>query len=256
MSWDEAAGQVTRAFDLWKATDREIRAYLSFNARWVEPAYQKVWEEAESEFSEVFDPDRHDVDGHVDVFHEKVQGLWPRDYFWKLRSDSLRDGVTAFEVYMEKSLNEALARCILQDCDGATSKLRLFKPAHWESPGWGVLVRVHRAIGTNIQPERVEYALALRHILTHQRGELRTQEQRDRFQQEADPSDWMVGEAYVGGDVPLALTRLNEILDDLASVVRDADSAAWAVAYGLEIPTALSALVDAKKGPLVPVPMS
>ena len=64
----------------------------------MERAYQRLWEEAEAEFSATFDPDRHDVDGHVDVFHEKVNGLWPRDYFWKLRSGNLRDAGTALEV--------------------------------------------------------------------------------------------------------------------------------------------------------------
>lgn len=103
-------GGVTRAFDLWKATDRDIRAYLALNERWVEPAYQSMWEEAETEFAAGFDPDRQDVDGHVDLFHDKVEGLWPADYLCKLRSDNLRDAVTAFEVYMEKCLNEVLAR--------------------------------------------------------------------------------------------------------------------------------------------------
>jgi hypothetical protein len=86
-------------------------------------------------------------------------------------------------------------------------------------------------------------------------GELRTQEQRDKFQQEGDPSDWMVGEAYVGGDVPLAPARVIEMLDHLGDVVRRADAAAWATAYGSEVPTALGALVNPKKGPLVPIPM-
>jgi hypothetical protein len=254
VSWDEAAGQVTRAFDLWKATDRDIRAFLDFNAQWVEVAYQRVWDEAEAEFSAVFDPDRHDVDGHVDVFDQKVAGLWPRDYFWKLRSDSLRDAVTAFEVYMEKSAAEALDRWVLQNEDGSTSRLKLFTPAKWESPGWDVLVQVHEGMGTNIEPETVEYTRALRHLLAHQRGELRTQDQRDRFQREADPSDWMVGDAYVGGDVPLASERIIEMLDQLADVVRAADAAAWGVINDSEAPTALSALVNAKRGPLVPRP--
>ena len=194
VSWNEALGHVTRAFDLWKSTDRDIRAYLAFNARWVEPAYQRLWEEAEAEFSATFDPDRHDVDGHVDVFHEKVNGLWPRDYFWKLRSDNLRDAVTAFEVYMEKSANEVLARWVMRNEDGSRSRLRLFTPANWESPAWGVLAKVHEAMGTDIGPEAVKYTRALRHLLAHQRGELRTQEQRDKFQREADSSDWMVGD--------------------------------------------------------------
>ncbi|QIM22379.1 hypothetical protein G7075_16570 [Phycicoccus sp. HDW14] len=221
----------------------------------MESAYQQVWEEAEAEFSATFDPDRHDVDGHVGLFHDKVDGLWPTDYFWKLRSDNLRDAVSAFDVYMEKSLNEVLAHLVVNNDDGTKSKLKLFRPVSWESPGWGVLVQAHAAMGTNIQPETVQYVRALRHLLAHQRGELRTQEQRDKFQREADPSDWMVGEAYVGGDVPLASARLIEMLDHLGDVVRLADAAVWAAAYGSEVPTALSALVDLKRGPLVPVPM-
>jgi len=255
VSWDESAGKVTRAFDLWKATDRDIRAYLAFNARWVDPAYQELWAEAETEFSAIFDPDRHDVDGHVDLFHDKVGGLWPTDYLWKLRSDNLRDAVTAYEVYMEKSLEEVLSRYVVVHEDGTKSRLMLFRPKNWESPGWGVLVQAHAALGTNIEPEAVQYIRALRHLLAHQRGELRTEEQRDKFQREADPSDWMVGEAYVGGDVPLAEGRLSEMLDQLGDVVRSADPAAWTAAYGVEVPTALGALVSATRGPLVSVPL-
>lgn len=43
------------------------------------------------------------------------------------------------------------------------------------------------------------------------------------------------------------------MLDELGDVVRAADAAAWAIAYGSEVPTALNGLVDPKKGPLVPV---
>jgi hypothetical protein len=47
-------------------------------------------------------------------------------------------------------------------------------------------------MGTNIEPESVQCARALRHLLAHQRGELRTEQQRDKFNQEGNCSDWMV----------------------------------------------------------------
>lgn len=254
MTWDEEHGRVTREFAAWKATDEDIRAYLAMNMRWVDVAYDKAWEDATADFSAVFDPDRHDTDGHVQIFHDMVGGLWPADYYWKLRSDNIRDAVTAFEVYAEKSLTEVLGRLVMHR-GGSRSRLALFKPRSWESPAWDVLVKVHAALGSDIEPASVQYIRALRHLLAHQRGELRSEEQRAKFVVEADPTDWMVGDAYVGRDVPLSGPRVLQMLGQLGDVVRAADAAAWALVWDKVDEAALANLggLMGPKGPLVSV---
>ncbi|MFG2445242.1 hypothetical protein ACGFQG_20450 [Nocardia fluminea] len=73
----------------------------------------------------------------------------------------------------------------------------------------------------DVKPARVTEIRRLRHILTHQRGELRTAELRKKFG--ADPDT-----AWVSHQAALSAEVVTQILDDLGDVVRQADSAAWA----------------------------
>jgi hypothetical protein len=130
VSWDEVSGVVTRALDEWKVTDAEIRAYLELSERWIGPAYQATWDEVEADFARTFDPERDDVDGHVDLFQRTLGGLWSHDFFWMLHSGALRDAVTAFEVYAEKSLIEAIGRYAVTDGTGTKCRLQLFVPKY------------------------------------------------------------------------------------------------------------------------------
>jgi hypothetical protein len=146
MSWNEYVGSVTQAFDEWKGTDRDIRAYLDLSQRWGEAAYRQTWDEAQEEFSRSFNPDMDDVDGHVDLFHEKVGGLWSKDFFWKVRAAALRDAVSAFEVYLEKSLNKLLQWYRFADEGGAAYKLTPERRGHQLSPSWPTLRKIHGAL--------------------------------------------------------------------------------------------------------------
>jgi hypothetical protein len=93
-------------------------------------------------------------------------------------------------------------------------------------------------IGSNISTERVQHIRALRHILTHQRGELRTEAMRTRFVDDyliavnADTGEEIWDRAYVGGRVQLTRTTVDAVLDDLGTTIREVDSRVWAVAYG------------------------
>jgi hypothetical protein len=251
VSWSEANGQATRAFDEWKATDAEIRAFIGLSHKWVEAAYQATWEEAEREFGDRFDPDRDDPEGHVDVFHQKVAGLWAKDYFWMLRSGALRDAVTAFEVYAEKSLSELLGWYQFGGPDGANYHLAPVINEHHLSPSWPTLRRIHTALGNDIEPEPVKYVRSLRHLLTHQRGELRTDDQRQQYSAEGSEHDWLIGDAYVGGDVPLGQERVLELMGQLGDVVRASDPVVWNHTWGQSgFPDALRVLAMEKDSPL------
>ncbi len=65
----------------------------------------------------------------------------------------------------------------------------------------------------------------------------------------------MVGDAYVGGDVPLGHERVIEMMDQIAAVIRASDPPVWAHTWGgAGFPEALVELVNAKDGPLRKVP--
>ena len=92
----------TRAFDDWRIIDRDIRAYLRFGLKIVEGAYEGIWEEAANEPSSGEGPEL------PDVFHDRVGGIWPDDFRWMFLSGALKDAVTAYEVYLEKAIEEVL----------------------------------------------------------------------------------------------------------------------------------------------------
>ncbi len=124
MGWNEDGGAVSGAFNEWSFVDQDIRAFLSLSTRWATRLYDETWKQAEGEFSAIFDPDRHTGDEHVGLFASEVEGLWPNDYAWMLRAAVVRDAVTAFEVYLEKGLDEAF-NPQLEDGEYLGSKVQL-----------------------------------------------------------------------------------------------------------------------------------
>ena len=119
------------------------------------------------------------------------------------------------------------------------------------SPSWPTLRDIHAALGNRLETELIKYVRALRHLLTHQRGELRTEEQRKQYVEEANADDWSVGDAYVGGDVPLAHDRVIEMMDQMAAVVRSSDPAVWNHTWGRAgFPETLRRLTRGERAPL------
>ncbi|MER7901102.1 hypothetical protein ABTX62_34820 [Streptomyces sp. NPDC096046] len=166
MTWNEASGTVSRAFDDWKWNDRENRAFLRLSTQWSDQAYQQTWNEAEESFAARFDPDRHYGDEHLDIFEDAVDGLWPHSYAWITEASVVKNAVTAFEVYLEKALREALGSAL--SLDGKQHTIKLATPPKFESPGWKTLVTSHKVLGTDVETGEVSWARDLRHLLTHQ----------------------------------------------------------------------------------------
>ncbi len=239
VSWNETAGVVSHAFDDWKQTDAEIRAYLETSRAWVDSAYAAAEKDADEEFSETFDPDVDDPGwGPVGLYLEKAGGLWPSDFFWMLRSGVLRDAVTAYEVYLEKAVEEVLKRLRFKAEGGETLRPVATVSRNHLSPSWTTLKQIHEALGSTVDPAPVKYVRELRHFLSHQRGELRSRELRDRYSHEGDPDDWHVGEASVYGDVPLSHNRVLAMMDDLGEAVRAVDPPIWRHTWGRQpLPT-------------------
>ncbi|MGW6358693.1 hypothetical protein ACWFR5_26860 [Streptomyces sp. NPDC055092] len=230
MTWNEASGTVSRAFDDWKWNDRENRAFLRLSAQWSGTAYQQTWDEAEASFAERFDPDRHYGDEHVEIFEDAVDGLWPHSYAWITEASVVKNAVTAFEVYLEKVLQEALGASFAYK--GTECSIRLAAPPRFESPGWKTLVAAHKVLGAAVETDEMTWARDLRHLLTHQNGELRSEDALARFRDlDAERDRAESDRAYVGGKVPLGVPRVVKILDSLAAVIRTADAPAWALCW-------------------------
>jgi hypothetical protein len=229
MRWNEADGQVSRAFEDWKWSDRENRAFLRLSAQWSSAAYKQAWTEAQEDLAARFDPDRHYGDEYVDLFDHAVDGLWPTDYSWITEASVLKNGVTAFEVYLEKSLQEVLTQYTVT-IDDRPHKIRLEVPGKFESPGWKTLVKGHAALGSTIESDEVVFIRDLRHLLTHQHGELRTESSLEKFRdRDAEQGKSESERANVGGRVWLGAPRVVKILDCLAAVIRQADVKVWSL---------------------------
>jgi hypothetical protein len=206
--WNESRGVVTRAFDRWRITESDIRRFLTLTTRWMDERYQDLWDEVSAR------PGSED-DDQSDVFHREVDGLWPEDYHWMMQAAVIRDAVTAFEVYLEKATSEVL------QFHGHAWKLKPGRTPYWED-----LVRFTSGyLGVSIDTGPVRRVRALRHTLTHMRGELRTQEQRDQFGVEEDSG-------FQGNRAVLTTELVIDSLDELATVVRKVDAAAWRFSYG------------------------
>ncbi|MGW6925198.1 hypothetical protein ACWGA9_28685 [Streptomyces sp. NPDC054950] len=231
MTWNEDSGTVSRAFDDWKWNDRENRAFLRLSAQWSDNAYRQTWDDAQESFAARFDPDRHYGDEHVDMFDDAVDGLWPTAYAWITEASVVKNAVTAFEVYLEKALQEAVGKTISPD--GQKHTVRLVTPQHLESPTWATLVTAHKILGTTVNTDEVKWARELRHLLTHQNGELRTEDALTQFRDlDAERDKDEIDRAYVGGKVSLGVARVLKILDSLAEVTRAADAPVWALCWG------------------------
>ncbi|MCX4564760.1 MULTISPECIES: hypothetical protein [Streptomyces] len=232
MTWNEDSGTVSRAFDDWKWNDRENRAFLRLSSQWSDKAYQQTWNEAEESFAARFDPDRHYGDEHLDIFEDAVDGLWPHSYAWITEASVVKNAVTAFEVYLEKALQEALGSSLAMD--GKKHTIKLASPPKFESPGWKTLVTAHKILGTEVETDEVTWARELRHLLTHQNGELRSKDALARFRDlDAERGQGETDRAHIGGKVPLGAPRVLKILDSLAAVIRMADAPAWAMCWSL-----------------------
>ncbi|MFG2961604.1 hypothetical protein ACGF5O_48830 [Streptomyces sp. NPDC048291] len=230
MTWNERVGMVSRAFEDWKWNDRENRAFLRLSAQWSGKAYQQTWDEAEESFASRFDPYRHYGDEHLDIFEDAVDGLWPDAYAWITESSVVKNAVTAFEVYLEKAVEEAFGSSLTMD--GKKYNINLATPRNFESPGWKTLVTAHKVLGTEVATDEVMWARDLRHLLTHQNGVLRSEDAVKRFrdldaERDQDESSW----SRTGSKIPLGTPRVLKILDSLAEVIRTADAPAWAMCW-------------------------
>ncbi len=217
-AWNEDAGRVTRSFSDWYLVDRDQRAFLRKGLAFSKEVYDRIWDELARQPG---DPDGPEL---PDIFHDAIDGLWPHDFEWMHLAGVLKDAVTNFEVYLERAADEILT----------------FQGKHFDerkkSASWDRLVGFYKLLGVEIASDPVVEVRELRHILTHRRGELRTEEQRERF---ADSQ-----EAFMQTVAHLETEVVEGRMDTLAGTVRAIDPTAYDHTWGRIESSAILALTE------------
>jgi hypothetical protein len=222
-AWDEKAGRVTRSFSDWYLVDCDQRAFVRKGLEFAKEVYDRVWDELAHQPG---DPDGPEL---PDLFHGAIDGLWPHDFEWMHLSGVVKDAVTNFEVYLDRAADEIL------QFQGQQFDERQ------RSASWDRLVAFYRLLGIEIASDAVIEMRQLRHILTHRRGELRTEEQRQIFANSQEP--FMQSVAHLDVDVVEAR------MDVLGNAVRTIERIAYDHTWGRTESPAIRALAE---DPLIP----
>jgi hypothetical protein len=203
--------ETTEAFDEWRAIDQDQRAFLTLGLRFACDAYQDLWDQIGREPS----------DGEAEqdeVFDQRVDGLWPHDYEWMHLAAVVRDAVTSYEMYIGKACSELLH-------------------VHGAQPGrelrWGDLGEIFKQVNVKIDRGPVKRIRKIRHVLTHQRGELRTEELRRQYA--ISPNEKIP--SYV---IDLSEERVLGMLDQMGEIVAAIDAAVCRYTWSRETSEALS----------------
>lgn len=163
-AWHPGSGLVTRAFDDWQMAERGLRAFLRLGREFSDEGYESRWDRLSKLASDGEGPELEDL------FYDETGGLTSIEFDWLLMNLVVRDGVTLYEVYLETVLHEVVAHRVHGTNVGEAS------------PQWRQMTTVFkRAFGVDIEPSEVREVIALRHLLTHRRGELRTDALRKQY---------------------------------------------------------------------------
>jgi hypothetical protein len=170
MAWKEGLGIVTASFEMWKMADREQRVFLTRTAELIDSANEVVWDQLEQTAAPMTADGIFLRPEPIDIFYAEIGGLMPEDHHWYLCASVLKDAVTTFEVYLESAMTEVWTRT-RQD-------------VRWKDKGpfWPDLEKTWKqTFGLDVETDEVADIRRLRNLLTHRRGEPRSQTERERF---------------------------------------------------------------------------
>jgi hypothetical protein len=154
---------VTRSYDDWRFGDRELRAFLRVGLELSAEGYEARWNRLSQEPSDGEGPEL------IDLMEAEVDGLSSLQFDWLLMNIVIRDGVTLYEVFLEKALYE------VAELVGVTV-------VGERSPSWRQIKGAYAGVfRVDPAPKAVERVIALRDLLTHRRGELRTKALQERY---------------------------------------------------------------------------
>ncbi|MFC7962812.1 hypothetical protein [Rhodococcoides kroppenstedtii] len=154
----------TAAFVEWTFARSDIAAFQHLTERWSTEAIDKIWASINQRPAAGDEPDP------IDILVGQLHDVMPHDYNWMLRSATVKDSVTAFEVYLESAAAEVLHQHGLE----------------WDvrpnrSVQWCRLVPFYERLGVDIETDEVRLIRNLRHTLVHRRGALRTKDDREQY---------------------------------------------------------------------------
>jgi hypothetical protein len=213
----------TRAYDWWFGRERELRAFVKFGLAFGEDGLQQRWNEIEQRPSD-------GSEETIDVFDRELDGLGPTEFEWMLLAAGVRDAVTLYEGYLEQAFDEVLLR------HGAERVRPL------ESPYWNELCDYYALVGIDLDADsKVSHARRLRHLLTHRRGAVETEQDQRAY-----------GTAYPFAIASVELTQngVIDLMDGLAVDVERVDAITYEYAWGpRRIPNlVIRPAADAKSG--------
>ncbi|WP_222193300.1 hypothetical protein [Modestobacter italicus] len=196
-------GNVTRAYDEWTLTSRDQRTYLHLTLGWMNERFEAEWRDI------MKGPGYEDSPEPIDIFESRV-GMSPSDWAWMTLAGVVRDAVAAYEVYVVKACFEVFRT------QGRQTR-------HGLPPQFPVAREACKMLGVDARPSAVNDIFELRNVLTHQRGELRTEGERQQFSDQ--DGFW----SYLAH---LDEARVLQCLDVLAASVDALDPIMWAYSWG------------------------
>lgn len=207
----------TRAFDEWSLVLRDIEGFFHTCDKMTDHYIDHVLEpEEEGLFSGADCPD---VESYNERLLERLLEAFgqtsPRDFIWMLCAATIKDVVTAYELYCQHAAEE-----ILEAHDLEFTQLKTRYPLDWT-----VLTTFFQTyLKCEISPEPITRVRSLRHLLTHRRGELRLEQERLQFGSGDDP--WPSSLVDLDGE------RVEEILACLDDHVLTLDLSVYRHSWG------------------------
>lgn len=199
----ESCDAVTLALDEWLSTDREQRSYLHITMLWMTERYDQIWREVKAA------PAVGDGPETVDRLYDRAHGVMPPEHEWLTLAATLKDAVSAHEVYLTKVLDEVLRG------HGYLRRRR-------DNPHLEKMKLFFQLFGLHPRPPDVATVYSLRNLLTRQRGELRTERDRQEFAKHDSTGSLLVG---------LTEQQILGHLEVLGNHVRQVDPLLWLYAW-------------------------
>ncbi|BCJ65644.1 hypothetical protein [Polymorphospora rubra] len=204
--WEPSKYRCTYAYGQYAIVEQDIRQFMSITEKFVTDGYQRIGESIPA-----VEAKHPDAPSRTDIFFERAGELWPSDHEWMLCCAVLRDAVSAFEVYVQEAVKEV------------AEEQGVAYPPKWlkRTPNWGELSDYCREKLAQPDPitSDVQAIIELRNLLTHERGRLRTEEQRTKFRFPLN--------ALPGDRISLSPDEVKKHSEALASAARGFDAALW-----------------------------
>lgn len=201
--WNPKAG-----YDEWRLAESNLRAFYKHGAAFASEGYRHRWDRLANQPSDGEGPDL------FNLMDREVEGLLPSNFDRLLGNLCVPDAVTLYEVYLER-------RWKIHGRQVGVPHVGV------RSPNWPQLEAACRVVGIEPRPEEVKVVIAMRDLLTHRRGELSTDAQRERYDTTAYglPDFW----------IELPAERVEAVMSALRSVVESADRVAFPFAWGATV---------------------